>query len=136
MKKHKTEIIVRYAETDRMGVVYYANYLVWFEVARTEFFKSIGLSYRSIEENNSLFLMVGESFVKHLSPVTYDDTVLIESWISEVKNASIVFRYTASCNGKFTAEGMTKHVFTDSLGKPRKIPIEIKKKITEREVNG
>ncbi|NQT22693.1 MAG: acyl-CoA thioesterase, partial [Candidatus Omnitrophica bacterium] len=91
--RHKINITVRYAETDRMGVAYYANYLVWFEVARTEFLKSLGVSYREIEEKEGLGLMVAESRCKYRSPVTYDDNITVETWVSEVKKSCLAFDY-------------------------------------------
>ena len=129
MYKHKTEIRVRYAETDRMGVVYYANYLVWFEVARTEYLKSKGVSYRLMEESEGIFLMVAESRCRHLSPTTYDDTVTVETCLSSMKNASMTFRYDVFAGGKLAASGETVHVCTDRNRRPVKIPVSLKEKL-------
>ena len=129
MDKHTTTLTVRYAETDRMGVVYYANYLVWFEVARTEFLKSRGVSYRDLEEKKNLHIMVVESQCKHRYPATYDDIITIETWIAKMKNVSMSFEYNVFSNGKLIAEGKTGHVVTNREGKPVKIPQSLKAKL-------
>ena len=69
MSVHQTRLRVRYAETDQMGVVYYANYLVWMEVARVEFCKSVGFSYEHMEREDGIFLAVAEAHCRYLYPV-------------------------------------------------------------------
>jgi len=123
---HETKLKVRYAETDRMGVVYYANYYVWFEVARTEHLESLGISYRDIEEDDCLRLVVAESRCSYKSPVTYNDQITIESRISEVNNSSLWFDYIIRCGERLVAEGRTAHVFTNNIGRPVKIPEKIR----------
>jgi len=127
---HKTKITVRYAETDRMGVVYYANHLVWFEIARTEFLKSKGISYRDMEEKDGLGLMVAESHVKYRSPVTYDDEIIVKTWMSEVKQSNLAFDYKITCGERLVAEGRTCHVFVNKQRKPVKIPSSFIKTVT------
>jgi acyl-CoA thioester hydrolase len=122
MGKHRTDINVRYAETDRMGVVYYANYFLWFEVARTEYLKSKGLSYRQLEEKNGIYLMVVEASCKYKQSATYDDDVVIETWVTGIKNVSLAFEYNVYLNGALIAEGKTVHVCTDKGRRPVKIP--------------
>ena len=117
---------VYYHDTDCGGVVYYANYLVWFEVARTEFLKSRGISYKDLEEKNNLYLMVVESQCRHIAPATYDDSVAIETWISQMKNSSMTFEYKVFSNDKLIAEGETAHVFINKEGKPTRIPQGLK----------
>ena len=121
MKKHTTSIRVRYQETDTMGVVYYANYLVWFEIARTEYMRALGHPYRELESHGT-HLMVVEAQCRYKSPARYDDFVEIAAWISSVKNCSLTFEYTVSLNGRLIADGNTGHVFVDKKGKPTKIP--------------
>jgi acyl-CoA thioester hydrolase len=75
MKATETRLRVRYAETDRMGVVYYANYLVWMEVGRVELCKSLGFSYRSMEEEDGVQLAVAESSCRYRYPARFDDEV-------------------------------------------------------------
>jgi len=120
-----TDIRVRYQETDNMGVVYYSNYLVWFEVARTEYLRSMGLVYKKLEEKG-IYLMVASVSCKYKSPAKYDDTVRIETWIEDVKNTSLRFVYKLSVGERTIATGDSVHVFTDKNKKPVRIPEEIK----------
>lgn len=112
-----------------MGVAYYANHLVWFEVARTDFLKSLGISYRNLEERDNLRLMVVESYCKYKNPVTYDDEIVVETFISQIKNSSLSFEYKIKLDEKIVAEGKTTHVFTDTEGKAVRIPQDIRSKI-------
>lgn len=130
MKKFVTSLRVRYEETDQMGVVYYANYLVWFEVARTEYLRNLGISYRDDIEKKGLFLMVVESNCTYKAPARYDDVVDLETSITQVKNTSLSFDYTVKRNGLTLAEGRTSHVFVNKEGKPARIPDDLKKLIS------
>lgn len=110
---------VRYSETDRMGIVYNANYLSWFEVARTEYCRKFGLTYREWEEKG-FFLPVSEAYCRYKSPARYDDIVHLycRAPIDKIKPHSIVFEYIARLeSGILLAEGWTKHAFVDSSGK-------------------
>lgn len=126
MRAHETEIRVRYQETDNMGVVYYANYLVWFEVARTEYFRALGLIYRKLEDKG-IYLMVASATCNYKSPAKYDDIVRIQSWVPEIKNTSLKFEYKLSVGEKLVATGESVHVFVNEAGKPTRIPEEVKK---------
>jgi len=128
MYKHNTAIRVRYEETDRMGVVYYGKYFVWFEVARTEHFRELGLSYSELEKRG-IRIMVVDARCIYRNPVTYDDIVDIQTRILNVKNTSMVFTYNLYNEGKLVATGETGHVFTDEKGRPIRIPTEIKRSI-------
>jgi acyl-CoA thioester hydrolase len=122
---------VRYAETDRMGVSYYAHYLVWFEMGRAEYFRDLGVSYTSYEEEG-MFLPVIEAFARYLAPTTYDDPLTIEVIVSAVGRSSIKFEYRilhAETERK-VAEGYTVHAFVDRSHKPVRVPDEIKHKIS------
>ena len=125
MNTRSTDIRVRYQETDNMGVVYYSNYLVWFEVARTEYLRSMGLVYKKLEEKG-IYLMVASVSCKYKSPAKYDDTVKVETWIEDVKNTSLRFVYKLSVGERTIATGDSVHVFTDKNKKPVRIPEEIK----------
>lgn len=125
LKTHETDIRVRYQETDNMGVVYYANYLVWFEVARTEHFRSLGLVYRKLEEKG-IYLMVASISCQYKSPARYDDIVKIKSWVPELKNSSFKFEYSLSVGERLIATGESIHVFTNEAGKPVRIPNEVR----------
>lgn len=128
---HATEIRVRYQETDNMGVVYYANYLVWFEIARTEHFRSIGIVYRELEKKG-MYLMVAGVSCRYRSPARYDDVVRIETWVPEVKNSSLKFEYKVFVGERLAATGESMHVFTDASCKPIRMPEDLKKLISSR----
>ena len=127
---HKIELRVRYEETDRMGVVYYGNYLVWFEIARTEFFRALGILYRELEEKDGLRLMVAQAECVYRSPATYDDVVTVQTDISEIKNSSLSFSYKVFCGARLLAAGKTSHVFTNKEGRPVRIPDGVRKAIS------
>ena len=127
INSYTVDVRVRYQETDQMGVVYYANYLVWFEVARTEFFRAAGLDYRELEENEKVYLPVVEASCRYRSPIKYDDVVSVTVRLSSVKNARINFEYKLSSRSRLCATGETKHTFVNSKGVPVPIPPEVKK---------
>src|SRR5437868_13289540 len=91
-KTHVEAIRVRYGDTDQMGVVYYANYLRFFEVARAEWLRAYGLVYKQIEAAGALFPVI-EAHVRYRSPARYDDLVAIACWPARVGAASLRFEY-------------------------------------------
>src|SRR5438270_9266185 len=91
-RSHATEVRVRYAETDRMGVVYYANYLVWCEVGRVEFMRAMGRSYATLEHEGT-GLAVSEATVRYLAPARFDDLVRIETTLTGVRSRAVTFDY-------------------------------------------
>jgi acyl-CoA thioester hydrolase len=99
---------VRYAETDKMGFVYNANYLTWFEIGRTEFMRSLGTSYRSVEERGFLLPLVEASLRVRL-PARYDDTVAIETWIERIRSRTLTFGYRVLRGTAVAAAGSTIH---------------------------
>ena len=115
---HETTIRVRYAETDRMGVVYHANYLVWFEIGRTEFCRARGFAYKDMEENERAFLVVAESYCRYKAPANYDDELIIRTHVTELRRRSVRFGYEVirAEDGVVIAEGETGHVVTDNAG--------------------
>src|SRR5215210_3147237 len=121
---HETIIRVRYSETDKMGVVYHANYLVWFEIGRTEFCRARGFAYRDMEENENAFLVVAESYCRYKASAYYDDELLIRTHITELRRRSLRFGYeiVRASDGQVIAEGETGHVITDSNGRVRSFP--------------
>jgi len=121
---HETTIRVRYAETDRMGVVYHANYLVWFEIGRTEFCRARGFAYKDMEENDQAFLVVAESYCRYKAPARYDDEIVIRTHITELRRRSVRFGYEAirADDGVIIAEGETGHVVTDPTGRVISMP--------------
>ncbi|MDD4160600.1 MAG: thioesterase family protein [Synergistaceae bacterium] len=111
-------IRVRYSETDQMGVVYYANYLDWFEVTRTEFCRQMGIPYSKWEEDG-LVLPVVESHCRYKHPARYDDQIQLWCRITDVKIYSVTFEYRIlrATDYKLIAEGWTKHGCTNSEGR-------------------
>ena len=90
--KHTIQLRVRYGETDQMGYCYYGNYAQYFEVGRVETLRSLGLSYKQLE-NEGFMLPVSEFSVKYQNPALYDDLLFIETTITEVKGARVYFTY-------------------------------------------
>jgi acyl-CoA thioester hydrolase len=127
------EARVRYAETDQMGVAYYANYLTWFEIGRTEYLRTAGFAYSSLEKQD-LFLPVMETFCRYHGPARYDDRLRIETSVEEMGRVKIKFRYSIyhAESEKLLATGYTVHGALDRLGKARKIPEEIRAGLGER----
>jgi len=121
---HETLLRVRYAETDKMGIVYYANYLIWFEIGRTEFCRARGFSYRDMEENEDAFLVVAESYCRYKAAAFYDDELLVRTHITEMRKRSLRFGYeiVRAGDGQIIAEGETGHVVTDASGRVRSFP--------------
>ena len=124
MQTHETRVRVRYAETDQMGVVYYANYLVWMEVGRVEYCKACGFNYRAMEENDGVFLAVGEVRCRYVYPARYDDDIVIETWVEEASSRMVRFGYEMRLaeGDRKVAAGETKHVFVGCDLKPCRLP--------------
>ena len=115
---------VRYAETDKMGVVYHANYLIWFEIGRTEYCRARGFSYRDMEESENAFLVVAESYCRYKAPAYYDDVLVVRTHVTELRRRSLRFGYEIirEADGVIIAEGETGHVVTDGTGRVRSMP--------------
>jgi acyl-CoA thioester hydrolase len=124
---HTTELRVRYAETDRMGIVYYANYLVWCEVGRVEFMRALGGSYADLEAQG-YGLAVAEATVRYLAPARFDDQVRIETTLSGVRSRAVTFDYVISHaeTGTRLATAYTALVSIDSSGRPTALPPEFR----------
>jgi len=118
------EIRVRYAETDQMGVVYYSNYLVWFEVGRTEFCRRQGLPYKNFEEDFESYLAVAEAHCRYLKPVRYDDVLIVRTRIDTFRRRTVGFQYEIinKASGILVANGRTLHVLVDGNGRPKSFP--------------
>lgn len=114
-----TEVRVRYAETDQMGIVYYANYLVWFEIGRVELLRSLGLAYSQLEIDHQCILPVVEASCRYRSPARYDDKILIETRPSLLRGSVLKFAYRIlrkapeGAENTLLAEGETVHVVCD-----------------------
>jgi acyl-CoA thioester hydrolase len=121
---HETQVRVRYAETDQMGMVYHANYFIWFEIGRTEFCRARGFAYREMEEDEESFLVVAESYCRYKAPAYYDDDLIVRTHITELRRRSVRFGYeiVRPETGQILAEGETGHVVTDARGRVRSMP--------------
>lgn len=115
---------VRYAETDQMGVVYYGNYFVWFEVSRTEYLRKLGLRYSDLEKKG-IYLVVAEANCRYKKPVKYDDLIRIVTRINYIKTSALEFAYEVYCGSALIATGSTVHVFVDKDKKPIRIPSDV-----------
>jgi acyl-CoA thioester hydrolase len=115
---------VRYAETDQMGVVYHANYLVWFEVGRVELLRSLGFDYKQMEAEDGIGIAVVEATARYKSPARYDDELLIRTRVRAVRSALIKFGYEVlrAADGVVLAEGETTHVVVDGDMKKAVLP--------------
>lgn len=127
---HRLEIRVRYGDTDAMGIVYYANYLRWFEMGRTEMMRHLGIAYKEIEEQG-VYLPVSEVFCKYHRPAKYDDVLIIETRIDFLKKVSLQFSYRIlrAQDGAELVSGTTLHGFIDRKGKIVKAPSALALKI-------
>lgn len=112
-----TQIRARYEETDQMGFVYYGRYFTWFEVGRTELFRSLGLPYTRFEENG-IMLPVTEADCKYKTPSRYDDLITIRTFVTKLSPARINFGYQIIKETEVIARGNTGHAFMDSTGRP------------------
>ena len=106
-----------------MGVVYYSNYLVWFEVGRAEYIRSLGTSYKEFERRG-VRIVVAEAYCRYESPAHYDDLIIVRTRLSEIRSRSLKYMYTVvrKADEKQLASGYTTHVFVDKNGKSLKIP--------------
>lgn len=120
----ETTVRVRYAETDQMGVVYYANYFIYFEIGRVEYMRQLGVAYKEMEIQDDSFIMVAESNCRYRRPARYDDLLVIRTRVSEVRRRTIRFAYEIvnSETGVLLATGETLHVVCDSQGRPKALP--------------
>src|SRR6201984_497844 len=124
------QVRVRYAETDQMGIVYYANYLVWFELGRVELLRSLGLAYSQLEKEHECILPVVEASCRYRSPARYDDEILIETRPAMLRGSVLKFAYRILRKGAddgaeptLLAEGETIHVVCDDQLKRKPLPV-------------
>ena len=114
---NKYYVRVRYSETDKMGYCYYGNYASFLEIGRVESLRSLGISYKSLEDNG-IMLPVSEFQIKYFSPAYYDDMLLIETKITAIEGVRIYFDYFIyNDNQKLIASAMTILVFIDAISK-------------------
>jgi acyl-CoA thioester hydrolase len=127
MTLRRTRVRVRYAETDRMGVVYYANYFVWFEVGRTDWLRQTGWTYREMERDG-ISLPVIEARCEYRQPARYDDEIEIATNGTLVTPVRVRFDYALSRAGDDTAvaAGHTVHAAVDPDGRPCRLPDRVR----------
>jgi acyl-CoA thioester hydrolase len=120
----EARVRVRYAETDQMGVVYHANYLVWFEVGRVELMRQRGLNYKRLELEEGCWIAVVEATVRYKAPARYDDELIIETVVRSVRGPIIRFGYRIlrAEDKLLLCEGETVHVVLGTDMKRRSIP--------------
>ena len=130
MTANETRIRVRYAETDQMGVVYYANYLVWMEVGRVEYCKSRGFEYKQMELDDGVFLAVAEARCRYASPARFDEEVVIRTWVEEANMRMVCFAYEMrlAAEGRKLATGETRHIFLGRDFRPCRMPEKYREK--------
>jgi acyl-CoA thioester hydrolase len=125
----ETELNVRYAETDKMGVVYYANYLVWFEVGRVAWCKAKGFHYAEMEASDNRFLMVAEANCRYKSPARFEEDIIVRTGLSRATDKVIHYRYEIckKSTRELLATGETTHVVTDMNYRPARLPESYRK---------
>jgi acyl-CoA thioester hydrolase len=120
----ESKIVVRYAETDRMGVVYYANYLIWMEVGRTDYLAEVGFSYSSMERDGVLFPACNAS-IRLFRPSYYEDRLAVLTTIECLQSRKVVFSYRVMRDNELVVSGKTEHICVDSRMRARKIPAKL-----------
>jgi acyl-CoA thioester hydrolase len=115
---------VRYAETDKMGIVYYANYFVYFEIGRVEYLRQRGLDYRQMELEDDSFTVAAEAKCRYRRPAKFDDPLRIRTRVTSARRRTITFGYEIlhDKNAELMATGETIHVVCDSNGRPKALP--------------
>lgn len=120
----ETRIRVRYAETDQMGVVYYANFFVWFEIGRVELLRQLGFDYKTMEVEDDCFIPVLEATCRYKAPARYDDELIIQTEGSSHRSYILKFRYRVlrGPHRQLLAEGETIHMVTDHAMRKKDLP--------------
>lgn len=130
---HETQVRVRYAETDQMGIAHHSNYLVWFELGRSEFCRAKGFSYRDMEEQDDALLVVAETHCRYKSPAFYDDLITIRTRVGELRSRGLrmIYEVVRESDSTVIAEGETVHIVTDSKKKVRTLPEKYRTKFSD-----
>lgn len=129
----EARVRVRYAETDQMGVVYHANYLVWFEVGRVEFIRKLGMDYKSMEREDGIGIAVVDVSARYKAPARYDDELVIETRLLAARGPLIRFGYriVRAADGLLLCEGETVHVVVGKDMKRSLLPEKYAKRFAE-----
>ena len=109
---------VTYRDTDRMGYVYYSQYLVWFEVGRTDLLRSLGSTYKYWEDEHKVFLPVRDATIQYRQPAVYDDEIVVETHMTKLSKVSVAFSYLVIRikDNQVLATGTTSHPFVNDSG--------------------
>jgi len=120
----EAQVRVRYAETDQMGVVYHANYLVWFEVGRVEFIRQLGMDYKDMEQEDGALIAVAEVTALYKAPARYDDELLVRTSLVGMRGPIVRFRYVVvrPADDTVLCEGETVHFVVGRDMKRREMP--------------
>ena len=120
----EAKLRVRYAETDKMGVVYHSNYVIWFEVGRVELLRQLGFEYSSMEKEDDCHIPVVDLRVRYKAPALYDDEIVIRTRLANVRSSLLHFAYEVLRAGDRTllATGETMHIIVDSQFQRRSLP--------------
>ena len=129
-----THIRARYAETDQMGVVHHANYLIWMEVARVDYCRDAGFRYRDLENQHGILLVVTEVDCRYLSPARYDDDIEIATVLTRANHRAVTFQYEMRSvpapgeggKARRIATGHTGHMFLNRELRPASLPAEFR----------
>jgi acyl-CoA thioester hydrolase len=122
----ETKLRVRYAETDKAGVVYHSNFIIWFEVGRVELLRQMGFSYRELEEKHDCHIAVVDLRCRFRAPARYDDEILIRTRLRGLRNPMMHFSYEIlrAADGALLAEGDTTHIVVDGKFERATLPEE------------
>jgi acyl-CoA thioester hydrolase len=133
---HETQIRVRYAETDKMGIVHHSNYPIWFEIGRSEYCRARGFSYLEMEEKENALLVVAEIYCRYKSPATYEDEITVRTKCAEIRSRAIRFVYEIyrAEDDTVLAEAETLHVITDKNKRVRTLPESYKQLLLQPEI--
>ena len=125
----KTQLRIIYGDTDQMGVVYYGNYLRFFEAARNEWLRAKGVRWRDIESEHEIYLPVAEAKVNYKRPAFYDDVLVVETKLAELGRASLRFEYRVLRGDDLLATGHTVHACVDKQGDIREFPAALSERL-------
>ena len=126
MTQGEITVRVRYAETDRMGLLHHANYLVYFEQARTELLRDLGATYKDLEDQGFLLVLTRVE-VRYRSPARYDDLLTVRTTVERMTSVRIDHKYEVSCSGRLVAEGASTLACVDRTGRPQALPEFLRK---------
>ena len=128
-KFHEFQVRVTYADTDKLGIIYYSNYFKYFEEGRTELMRSLGVRYRDLELQRKIYLPAVETGCRYLAPSRYDDLLVVRTWLSSMGIASVRFEneiYDRETTGRKVARGFSRHAVVNDLWRTTRIPDDLR----------